>query len=181
MSEKDSTIENQNASDTDAQSTALLQSPVVSEQVILKPPAGQQTTIRITEQKVKLDFDLADVQIDVVDVDVIFTFPDGAKIVLLEAGLDLVSKLEMQFTFRGQSISSQELLAVVGQVSATDIIEIDFSSQAEIAGNADKSTEKPEVQVVEIPVEVIVEVEAPSTAELVNINNFSFSISYFFG
>ncbi|MEM9170869.1 MAG: calcium-binding protein, partial [Pseudomonadota bacterium] len=145
---------------------ATLSAPAANDTVLIEKPAeGEQVAVRVAGKKAVFDFDLADVEIELVDVDIILRFPDGAKIILLEAGLDFVTDESIVLSFNDGIVSAQALLAKVGEVKASEIVEVEFSSEEDEGGNTADDPEKENVKVVEI-VEVVVEDVAPKSAEL---------------
>ena len=133
---------------------------------VSKPDAGVQATYSLTGKKLVFAFDLSTVEVELVDVDIVLRFDDGAQIILLQAGLDLVVDETIMLSFAGMNIPGQALLSQVGEVRTVDMVEVDMTSAEEAGGNTSEQQDKPQVQVVEVPVEVLVEMEAPKAADL---------------
>jgi VCBS repeat-containing protein len=125
--------------------------------VIAKPKAGEASVITLgDDQKVDFQFPLDGVKIDLRDIDLIVTFPDGASVVLLGFGLKLVEENPAELMFNGQPLDPQSLLAMVGNFVASDVaIPNMMSDQAKTVSKKDSKPEskQPEVVVVEVQAE----------------------------
>ncbi|MCI5046970.1 MAG: hypothetical protein MRY59_05675, partial [Aquisalinus sp.] len=136
--------------------------------IIEKPPAGLKATYRLQGKQAVFEFNLQDADIELVDVDIVLTFADGAQIVLLEAGLEIALDETIQMQFADQLVSGQEMLSRVGEINVEDVSEVNLTSMDKDGGDDQTPEPKQIVKVVqqEIQVEVEVEVEPPQAAQL---------------
>ncbi|MCF6199853.1 MAG: hypothetical protein L3J67_10755, partial [Hyphomicrobiaceae bacterium] len=147
----------------DANLSALRDASAGDGRLIAKPPAGVSDVISVRDgEKLSFGFSLKDVSVDLVDVDLILTFRDGAKIILLEFGLQIMSEIPPDMVFDGMPTDAQELVSRLGTVSINeDHSEINFSTaQAKNEADKDKSSESEEQAEAAEPVVEVIEVEA---------------------
>ena len=86
-----------------------------------KPVAG---AVQIADVQrafaIKFGFDLADVKISAVDVDLVFQFPDGSKLVLPGLALSLLSADPPQIAFNGATVEPAALFTQLGEIRLAD-------------------------------------------------------------
>ncbi|HEY8579357.1 MAG TPA: calcium-binding protein, partial [Beijerinckiaceae bacterium] len=99
--------------------TALADAPLIH---VEKPQEGETRIVQVSDgARLSLDFDLAAIRIELRDVDLVISFPDGAAVVLLEFGVRLLTAEAAQFVVGGRPIDAQMLLAMVKDFVASDI------------------------------------------------------------
>ena len=80
-------------------------------------------------EKLLFAFSMKNVTVGLVDVDLVLKFADGAKIILLEFGLQIMSEIPPEMLFDGEQVDAQELIAKLGAVSIDDAkSELNFST-----------------------------------------------------
>ncbi|WDR04510.1 calcium-binding protein [Devosia rhodophyticola] len=90
--------------------------------IIHKPDAGGTLVIDVQEgQKLLFSFDLSDVKVNLSDVDLIITFADGAKIILLEFGLLSALDVIPTMQFDGLEVLPKDVIAQVGQFDSASL------------------------------------------------------------
>ena len=130
--------------------------------LIHKPEAGATEVVTVHDgEKLLFAFPMSDVKVGLVDVDLILKFADGAKIILLEFGLQVMSEIPPEMLFNGDLVKAQELIARLGAVTISDEqSELNFSTDsadnvAEQASNSESETPDenegaPAVEIVEV-------------------------------
>ncbi len=90
---------------------------------ISKPQAGEIQEVYLKpEEKIKLDFALDNVKLDVVGADINVMFPDGSQIVFANLGLMLFSEERPDFeSALGKELTPDMLLSKIGVVTAFDM------------------------------------------------------------
>ena len=90
---------------------------------VLKPAAGQTSAVHVSgDQRLALSFPLDNVKVEMRDVDLVLTFPDGSTIFLLDFGLRLLSENTAPLVVDGQVISPQAMLALVRDFVPSDVL-----------------------------------------------------------
>ncbi|WDR01596.1 calcium-binding protein [Devosia algicola] len=90
--------------------------------VIEKPDAGGTLVVDVHEgQQLLFAFDLSGVKVNLSDVDLIITFADGAKIILLEFGLLSALDVIPTMQFDGLEVLPKDLIAQVGQFDSASL------------------------------------------------------------
>ncbi|MEM7470504.1 MAG: calcium-binding protein [Pseudomonadota bacterium] len=148
-------VESAVASELAAQADATTQ-----ENVINKPPPGTTSVLTIDPSDVlAFGFALDDVQITLDDIDIILTFADGSKIILVGAGIELMANPVFQVSFEGVGVDKQDLLAKVGMFKETELEQVinatTFATSEELEDNAGAPEPTEAVEPVEVVVEVI--------------------------
>lgn len=101
--------------------------------VISKPQAGEVKAINAGETtNLNFDFDITNANVGLSDIDLVISFPDGSRLVLLGAGLNLVSNPNMNVSFQNQTIEPSQLIAKVGEFKQNEkLTKFNFSSAVE--------------------------------------------------
>ncbi|GJE27980.1 DUF642 domain-containing protein [Methylobacterium organophilum] len=87
-----------------------------------RPEGGQTHIVPTVEgQRIALTFPLEGAKVEMRDVDLVITFPDGASLVLLEFGLRLLNESAASLTVNGAPLNAQSLLALVSNFVASDV------------------------------------------------------------
>ena len=103
---------------------------------IHRPAAGSIQVVEIPPgANIKFDFNTADTKVVVLDVDLVLLFNDGGKIIIPGFAFDLVGTGQSEVAFLDKLLSSQELLAKVGEVRLMD------DSNLPSVGSASKENE----------------------------------------
>ncbi len=128
--------------------------------VINKPEAGATEVVTVHDgEKLLFGFSMQDVKVGLVDVDLVLEFADGAKIILLEFGLQVVSEIAPEMIFNGDLVLAQELISKLGAVSISeDKSELNFSTDS--SDNVAEQSNDSQSEEATTPVVEIVEVEA---------------------
>ena len=88
---------------------------------IHRPAAGSIQVVEVPPgSNLKFDFATADTKVVVLDVDLVLLFPDGGKVIIPGFAFDLVGSGESEVAFLDKLLTSQELLARVGDVRLMD-------------------------------------------------------------
>ena len=127
-----------------------------AEGVIDKPAAGGTLVVDVNDgQQLNFSFDLADVSINLSDVDLILTFPDGARIILLEFGLLSALDSIPAVHFESGPVLAKTMVAQVGQFDSsalnqetvrTSLAESKTPAEAKADAKAESSQAAQEVQ-----------------------------------
>src|SRR5215217_8223706 len=90
--------------------------------VIDKPAAGGTLVVDVNDgQQLNFSFNLTDVTINLSDVDLILTFPDGARIILLEFGLLSALDSIPAVHFESGLVLAKNVIAQVGQFDSSEL------------------------------------------------------------
>ena len=132
--------------------------------LIHKPAAGATEVVTVHDgEKLSFAFSMSDVKVGLVDVDLILKFADGAKIILLEFSLQIMSEITPEMLFNGELIEAQQILAKLGTVSISDdTSELNFSTDSadNVAEQSSTSESEEPSENEGSPAVEIVEVEA---------------------
>ena len=97
--------------------------------LIEKPDSNVTDVVSLVGKKnLKFDFNLDDVKIEIENVDLIISFEDGSKIILLDFGLQMASDEQISLNFADMNVSTDELFAKVGEYRAVEVTSVNFSS-----------------------------------------------------
>ncbi|CAO4163445.1 DUF642 domain-containing protein [Methylorubrum populi] len=89
---------------------------------VSRPDNGQTHVVPTVEgQRISLNFPIDGVKVEMRDVDLVLTFPDGASVVLMEFGLRLLNENAASITVNGTPLDAQSLLAMVSSFVASDV------------------------------------------------------------
>lgn len=106
---------------------------------IARPPAG---SVQIADVQrafaIKFGFDLSDVKIAAVDVDLVLLFPDGGKLVLPGMALNLLSADPPRVSFNEAEVEPAVMMAQLGDIKLVDQI-LATSLQSGDAGKENES------------------------------------------
>ena len=88
---------------------------------IHRPAAGSIEVVEVPPgSNIKFDFNTADTKVVVLDVDLVLLFNDGGKVIIPGFAFDLVGTGQSEVAFLDKFLTSQELLAKVGEVRLMD-------------------------------------------------------------
>ncbi len=96
---------------------------------IVKPDAGETVFVRADNlDLIQFAFDLGAVSVNLSDVDMVITFPDGARIILVEFGMLIAADLAPEFSFNGDIATGQDMMSLVGNFDAANADKVSFTS-----------------------------------------------------
>jgi len=128
--------------------------------VLSKPANGETVVVDVNNaQHVAFDFPLDTVKLELRDVDLVVTFPDGSSIILVGFGLRMVDENAAEMSFAGTPVTSELLLSLVGSFLASDVAQKNMSSAVQEKPATAKDSTPDQKQAPPPPVEVI-EVQA---------------------
>ncbi|MER2605321.1 MAG: calcium-binding protein, partial [Siculibacillus sp.] len=88
---------------------------------INRPAAGAIQVVEVPPgSNLKFNFATGDAKVIVLDVDLVLLFPDGGKVIIPGFAFDLVGSDSSEVTFLDKLLTSQQLLARVGEVKLMD-------------------------------------------------------------
>lgn len=127
---------------------------------IERPEAGQTLVRHSAEGRIDMAFPLEGVKVELQDVDLVLKFPDGARVILLEFGLQLLLENASPLIVDNKPLDPQALLAMVQDYVPTQIKpEITAEGQADPQTLAQRAAKEAAAQTPPPPPE-IVEVQA---------------------
>ena len=89
---------------------------------IARPAAGELRVVDVERGgEIDFDFPVDSVRVIALDVDIIFAFSDGAKILLPHFGLMLTGPNPPKLRFSGRSVRSMDMLSTITEVTQSDL------------------------------------------------------------
>ncbi|MCU0884809.1 MAG: cadherin repeat domain-containing protein [Beijerinckiaceae bacterium] len=137
--------------------------------VVAAPEAGTRKVVDLAGARhLTFGFNLADVTISIVDVDVVLTFANGGRLILPSFVLSMISADPPKLAFNGAAVDPQSLIAAAGDVALVDQLPqltLSDSAKTQGQGEADKQNgEAASAQVVQMTASQSYAHTAPPTA-----------------
>ncbi len=137
--------------------------------VIAAPEAGIRKVVDLAGARhLTFGFNLSDVTISIVDVDVVLTFANGSRLILPSFVLSMITTDPPTLAFNGAAVDPQSLIAAAGDVALVDQLPqltLSDSAKTQGQGEADKQNgEAPAAQVVQMTASQSYAHTAPPTA-----------------
>lgn len=152
--------------------------------IITAPTEGEIKKVDIGEgEEINLDFSIDEAQVELVDVDLVMTWPDGSTLILVSYGITMLMEDSRPLRVQDEVVEAEDLLSRVGRFVESDLpTTSEFSSQPreipedaggdEGDGRSEEEDEAAEDEVEpepepEVVVEIVeVEVEATATPQI---------------
>lgn len=116
---------------------------MASPRVIEAPPAGKKQEVYIqANETVKLDFDVKNVKVDILGSDIVFTFKDGAQLIMTNLAVIMFSENAPHLQIGDQQITADQLLSEIGVVQSVSGKDAALLTSMEV----DKNSRDPENQ-----------------------------------
>ncbi len=137
--------------------------------MIAAPEAGIRKVVDLAGARhLTFGFNLSDVTISIVDVDVVLTFANGSRLILPSFVLSMITTDPPTLAFNGAAVDPQSLIAAAGDVALVDQLPqltLSDSAKTQGQGEADKQNgEAPAAQVVQMTASQSYAHTAPPTA-----------------
>ncbi|MFY8041177.1 MAG: cadherin domain-containing protein, partial [Bosea sp. (in: a-proteobacteria)] len=136
------TTEQQKAGEERAQAV-LAAAPLMADVLMIAAPeAGTRKVVDLAGARhLTFGFNLSDVTISIVDVDVVLTFANGSRLILPSFVLSMITTDPPKLAFNGAAVDPQSLIAAAGDVALVDQLPqltLSDSARTQAQGDADR-------------------------------------------